>query len=147
MTKTQTRNIKAASFSVLALCFCSLMVFLTQQNQVPTTQSRALDRAQIYASKMIDSEFIIKTKVAPVGRGLASAAYGQEVLEGPVGLDPWGHPFNFLVKKDPKNNSKGVVILWSAGPDNKLETSRDMVAEDHLAFAGDDFGKAYPFKL
>ncbi|MGH1468081.1 MAG: hypothetical protein ACRBBP_04255 [Bdellovibrionales bacterium] len=147
MDKKQTRNVKVASFSVLALCFCSLMVFLTQQSQPPTIQAKALERAQIYATRMIDSKFMVSTDAPRAIRGLASTAYGQEVLEGPVGLDPWGHPFNFLVKKDSQNNKTGVVIVWSAGPDNKLDTTRDMIAEDHKSFTGDDFGKAYSFKL
>lgn len=147
MDKKQTRNIKAASFSVLALCFCSLMIFLSQQNQTPTIQAKAFERAQIYVSRMVESKFMIQTDAPRAIRGLASATYGQEVLEGPVGLDPWGHPFNFLVKKNPQDSTKGVVIMWSAGPDNKLETSRDMISEDHTSFAGDDFGRAFKFKL
>ena len=75
-----------------------------------------------------------------------SPLYGQEALEGPVGLDPWGKSFSFLVKKN-SDNKTGVVVLWSAGADSKLETTRDMVSEDHVNFKGDDFGKAYSFKL
>lgn len=148
MDKKQTRNIKFASFSILALSFCSLMIFLTQQNQTPTIQAKALERAQIYATKMIDAKFTTKASApARVKRNLASTTNKQKLLEGPVGLDPWGHPFNFLVKKDSTNNNAGLVVVWSAGPNNKLETSRDMIAKDHQAFTGDDFGKAYPFKL
>jgi hypothetical protein len=148
MDKTQTRNIKVASFSVLTLCFCSLMVFLSQQNRPLTVQERAMERAEIYADRMIEAKFMIESKnPGRAVRGLASTTYGQEVLEGPVGLDPWGHPFNFLVKKDPKQNSKGVLIIWSAGEDSKLETTRDMIAEDHTSFMGDDFGKAFKYSL
>ncbi len=147
MNKTQTKNVKAASFSVLALCFCSLMVFLTKQNQPVSIEAKALNRAEIYANRMIESKFRATTENTsrPV-RGLASVNLGQEILEGPVGLDPWGRSFNFLVKKNPDNKS-GVVVVWSSGADNSLETTRDMISEDHTKFYGDDFGKAYSFKL
>lgn len=147
MNNTQTKKVKAASFSVLALCFCSLMMFLTKQNQPVTIQAKALNRAEIYATRLIEAKFQVQTDAHHKQmRGLASAGYGQEALEGPVGIDPWGKSFNFLVKKN-ADNKTGVVVLWSAGADNKLETTRDMISEDHINFNGDDFGKAYSFKL
>ena len=96
---------------------------------------------------MIKDQFTVKAQKQPTsfGRGLASTSPGQEVLEGPVGLDPWGYPYQFLVKKDSANPEKGVVVIWSAGADNKMERSRDTVAKNHTEFNGDDFGKAYPF--
>lgn len=122
------------------------MVFLTKQNQPVSIQAKALNRAEIYANKLIDAKFRTQSETPTPARGLASAEYGQEVLEGPIGIDPWGKSFSFLVKKNTDNKS-GVVVLWSAGADNKLETTRDMISEDHVNFKGDDFGKAYSFKL
>lgn len=146
MTKQQSKNVKIASFSVMALCFSAFMIFLNTQNKPATEMTKAFERTEIYAKKMIADKFIIKTKSPnSFGRGLASTEYGQEVLEGPVGLDPWGHPFQFLVKKNPKDSAKGTLVIWSAGADNKLETDRDMIAEDHTTFSGDDFGKTYRF--
>gem|GEM_PF-3143131 len=146
MTKKQSKNIKVASFSVVALSFCAFMMFLNTQNQPVTEMTKAFERTEIYAAKMIKDKFIIKTKSpSTFGRGLASTEYGQEVLEGPVGLDPWGYPFQFLVKKNPKDSKKGTLVIWSAGADNRLETNRDMIAEDHTSFSGDDFGKTYIF--
>ncbi len=147
MNKTQIKNIKIASFFVLTLCFCSLMVFLNQQNQTLTIQAKALNRAKIYANKMIQSKFIVESTKPRAFRGLASNDYEQEILEGPVGLDPWGHPFHFLVKKDSVNKNTGVVVIWSTGPNNKLETSKDIITKNHKSFKGDDFGKAYSFKF
>jgi len=146
MTKKQSKNVKIASFSVMALCFCSLMVFLNGQDPMNTDQAQAFERAEIYATQMIKNKFMVDTKNANIrGRSLASVTNGSEVLEGPVGLDPWGYPFNFLVKKNAQNPEQGVVVIWSRGADNKLETSRDMIAQDHTRFSGDDFGKVYTF--
>ncbi len=147
MNNTQTRNIKIVSFFVLTLCFCSLMVFLNQQNQISIIQIKALNRAQIYVNRMVESGFMVKSSKPRISRGLASITYEQEFLAGFVGLDPWGHPFNFLVKKDPINKDTGIIIVWSLGANNKLETSKDMVFKDHESFKGDDFGKAYLFKF
>jgi len=146
MTKEQSKNVKVASFSVMALSFCAFMMFLNTQNQPMTDTARAFQRTEIYAAKMIEDKFVIKTKnPSSFGRGLASTEYGQEVLEGPVGLDPWGYPFQFLVKRNPTNPEKGTLVIWSAGADNKFETDRDMVAENHSSYNGDDFGKTYNF--
>lgn len=130
----------------MTLCFCSLMIFLNGKHQGNTDITKAFERAQIYATQMIKSDFMVDTDSANIrGRSLASVRTGAEVLEGPIGLDPWGYPFNFLVKKNSKDPSKGVVIVWSGGPDNKLETTTAMVSADHTKFKGDDFGKVYPF--
>lgn len=146
MTKKQSKNVKVASFSVMALSFCAFMMFLNTKNKPMTETAKAFERAEIYAAKMIEDKFVIKTQSpGTFGRGLASENYGQEVLEGPVGLDPWGYPFQFLVKKNPTNPDKGTLVIWSAGADNKFETDRDMVAENPTSYNGDDFGKTYTF--
>lgn len=148
MGQNQTKNIKLASFSVLALSFVALMVFLSNQKPLHPEQAQAFKRTDHYASQLIEAKFMVKTEsnIRPQ-RGLASVNFTQEALEGPVGLDPWGYTFNYLVKKDSKNPNKGVLVIWSSGADNKLETTRDMIAENHSSFLGDDFGKAYPFEI
>jgi len=127
MNKKQSKNIKIASFSA-------------------TEQVRTFNRADIYASKMIADKFMVKIegRVAP-SRGIASEGFQRETLEGMIGYDSWGYPLQFMVKKNPINPSKGTLVIWSAGADSKLETDRDMIAENHKNFNGDDFGKTYKF--
>lgn len=154
MNSKQSKNLRYASISILTLCFCSFVVFLSNQKQESSDQANAYKRMNHYAQEMIERSFQINPELMEIenpGRGLASVGestqYSPELLEGPVGLDPWGRPFHFLVKKNPQNPKVGQIVIWSAGEDSRLETTRDMVAEDHTSFSGDDFGKVIPFKL
>lgn len=148
MNQQQTRNLKLMSFAVLSLCFCSLMVFFAQQNKPLSLAEKALKRADLHAKNLIDTKFIIETEQPNSinNRGLASAetSFRQEALEGPVGLDPWGRPFKYLVKKDSKNYGHGELIIWSGGADGDFQTQRDSIVSGQR-FEGDDFGKTYKF--
>ncbi len=148
MDQKQIKNLKLSSFAVLSLCFCSLMVFFAQQNKPLTLADKAMLRADVHVQKLIKSKFMIETEqpVNKATRGLASAetTFRVEALEGPVGIDPWGHPFQYLVKKDPRNLGHGSVIIWSGGEDRAFQTNRDMIAAGE-SFEGDDFGKTYKF--
>ena len=153
MNKNQKNQIKLASFSVLGLCFVALMVFLNQNQQTTPEkglQTKALKRVEIYAQRLIDSKFMSEDveETGTAMRSLASQAFKQEQLEGKVGIDPWGHPFQYFVKKDAKDPSSGQLIVWSKGEDNTLQTTNDMINQStKVSFSGDDFGTSINFKL
>ena len=152
MNNNQKQQIKISSFLVLCVCFSALLVFLSERHEGQkgeTLSNKALKRVDIYAQRLIEKKFIedINYGVDQKARGLASAGYKTERLDGLVGLDPWGHPFQYFVKKADSNSKDGVLIIWSKGPDNKLNTTNDQIAENHDSFNGDDFGKAIKFSL
>ena len=153
MNKNQKNQIKLASFSILGLCFVALMVFLNQNQNVNTEkglQTKALERVEIYAQRLIDSKFMFEQtgRSGAVSRSLASEASKQEILEGKLGIDPWGHPFQYFVKKNANNPNAGKLIVWSKGEDNTLQTTNDMINKNlKVSFSGDDFGTSIDFKL
>lgn len=155
MNKNQKNQIKLASFSILGLCFVALMVFLNQNQQSSMTpekelQTKALKRVEIYAQRLIDSKFMTENmeQTGTSVRSLASKTFKTEQLEGKVGLDPWGHPFEYFVKKNPNDPNAGKIIIWSKGGDSKLQTTNDMINKStKVSFSGDDFGTSIDFKL
>lgn len=152
MNNNQKQQIKISSFLVLCVCFSALLVFLSQRHEGQKDQTltyKALKRVDIYAKRLIENKFLEEEIVGSdkTRRSLASTVYKKEKLDGLVGLDPWGHPFKYFVKKDAKKTNQGLLIVWSKGPDNKLDTSNDQIAENHTSFNGDDFGKVIKFSL
>ena len=130
------QQIKISSFLVLCVCFSALLLFLSErQESHDKLAQKAFKRIDIYAQRLIEKKFMEDTKTPPA-RTMASAK--GEKLDGLVGLDPWGHPFQYFVKKD-------LLIIWSKGPNNELDTSIDQVASNHKVFNGDDFGKVIKF--
>jgi len=152
MDNKQKQQVKISSFLVLCVCFSALLVFLSERQETQNGGSltqKAFERVDVYAQKLIEKKFIEEDVInnGQPTRSLASAVYKNEKLDGLVGMDPWGHPFQYFVKKDQKNSNEGVLVIWSKGPDNKLDTSMDDVADNHKIFNGDDFGKTIKFKL
>lgn len=153
MNKNQKNQIKLASFSILGLCFVALMVFLNQNQQTASEndlQTKALKRVEIYARRLIDSKFMSEKTIQPetTRRSLASQRFKEEQLDGTVGVDPWGHPFQYFVKKNSDDPNTGKLIVWSKGQDNILQTTNDMINEtSKITFSGDDFGTSIDFKL
>lgn len=152
MNNNQKRQVKISSFLVLCVCFSALLVFLSERHESSKSETladKALKRVDVYAKRLIEKKFIedVQSLTDQSTRGLASAGYQAEKFDGLVGLDPWGHPFQYFVKKASTNSKDGVLIIWSKGPDNKLNTTNDQIAENHEAFNGDDFGKVIKFSL
>ena len=153
MNKNQKQQLKISSFLILCVCFSAFLAFLSTKHESQKEKGltyKALDRVDIYAKRLIEKKFLEEvTHTKPIGRNLASTVpiHKGEKLDGLVGLDPWGHPFQYFVKKDAKNTNNGVLIVWSKGPDNKLNTSMAQIAENHESFNGDDFGKVIKFSL
>lgn len=152
MNNKQKQQVKISSFLVLCVCFSALLVFLSERQETQnggTLTQKAFKRVDIYAQALIEKKFIEEEVVNTVQatRSLASAVYKNEKLDGQVGMDPWGHPFQYFVKKDQTNSKEGVLIIWSKGADNKLDTSMDDIADNHKVFNGDDFGKEIKFSL
>jgi len=152
MNNNQKQQVKISSFLVLCVCFSALLVFLSERHESQKENNltyKALQRVDIYAGRLIENKFIDEETVVEnqVTRGLASMVVKKEKLDGLVGLDPWGHPFQYFVKKNDNSSNDGLLIVWSKGPDNKLDTTTDQVAKNHESFKGDDFGKVYKFSL
>lgn len=61
-------------------------------------------------------------------RSLASV---DDIYKGDIGLDPWGHPYLFELRRDSK-----ILYVWSRGP-NGDDESVSLVS----GFSGDDLGQ------
>lgn len=154
--KKDDQTLASVSF-VLGLILVGLAVFFVNTFDLNSSKAKALKRAEVYAQQLIDKGFEVETSNEDTSavRTLASTSDYEEgtqrVLEGPLGLDPWGYPFQYFVDKKP-NSLTGKMVVWSSGPDNKFETLADEVKKamaqgKNIRFVGDDFGKTINFKL
>ncbi len=148
------QTLASVSF-ILGLILVGVAVFVLNTMEKSSDHVQALSRADKYAQQLIESGFqstyqdLMNAPANPV-RGLASVDQPQ-VLEGGIGLDPWGYPYQYLVNKT-ESSAKGEIVMWSGGPDNKFQTEikkvRDLVNKNKkVRFSGDDFGKIITFKL
>lgn len=155
-TKKDDQTLASISF-ILGLVLVGAAIFLVKNFDGNSAKAKAMKRAEVYAQKLIDKGFEVEIDEISTGRTLASTPTAEEdgslrqVLEGPMGIDPWGYPFQYLVEKQP-NSLTGQMVVWSGGPDNKFETLTDEVRRalkqgKGIRFAGDDFGKVIKFKL
>lgn len=160
--KSKTENVKddqtLASVSFIAgLILVGIAVFVLNTMEKSSDHVQALNRAEKYAQQLIEtgfqSDYPELMELSPgVSRSLASTdQQPPQILEGGIGLDPWGYPFQYLVnKKDDLAN--GEIVVWSGGPDNKFQTEIKKIKElisnqKKVRFSGDDFGKVISFKL
>lgn len=156
-TKKDDQTLASISF-ILGLVLVGAAIFLVKNFDGNSAKSKALKRADVYAQKLIDKGFEVEIEQdTQLGRGLASTPGAdtdseiRQALEGPLGIDPWGYPFQYLVEKQP-NSLTGNMVVWSGGPDNKFETLSDEIRSSlkqgkNIRFVGDDFGKVIKFKL
>jgi hypothetical protein len=78
------------------------------------------------------------------GRQPASIGEGgvPPLTDGQMGKDPWGHPYFYTVLGSP-TDPNSTIVVWSEGPDGKLQSKIDELNESNLAsfhFRGDDVG-------
>lgn len=148
------QTLASVSF-VAGLILVGAAVFVMNTMEKSSDHVQALARADKYAQQLIESGFqrdyqdLMDVSPNP-NRSLASSEQTQ-VLEGGIGLDPWGYPFQYLVQKD-EESLKGEIVMWSSGPDNNFQTDIEKVRtliskKDKVRFSGDDFGKTISFKL
>jgi hypothetical protein len=148
------QTLASVSF-IVGLILVGVAVFVLNTMEKSSDHVQALNRVDKYAQQLIEAGFqsdyqeLIDLAPNP-NRGLASAEQPQ-VLEGAIGLDPWGYPFQYFVNKV-ENEAEGEIIVWSGGPDNKFQTEIKKVKElignqKKVHFSGDDFGKTISFKL
>lgn len=74
----------------------------------------------------------------------ASAAPAEPLRTvGTMGTDPWGQPYHYRILSD-ANASKVRILVWSAGPNQKVETKaledEDQALSHQPTYAGDDLG-------
>lgn len=75
----------------------------------------------------------------------APASVGDSVpplTDGQMGKDPWGRPYFYTVLGNP-TNANSTIVVWSEGPNGKLESKIDELTEQNVHdfhFKGDDVG-------
>ncbi len=152
--KKDDQTLASVSF-ILGLILVGVAVFVLNTMEKSSDHVQALARAEKYAQQLIDSGFQSNYQdlmdLAPsLNRNIASTEQPQ-ILEGGVGLDPWGYPFQYFVNKQGAD-LEGQIVVWSGGPDNQFQTEikkiKELMSGDKkVRFSGDDFGKVINFKL
>lgn len=152
--KKDDQTLASVSF-ILGLVLVGVAIFTLNKMDRNSDKSNALHRAGLYAQKLIDSGFEVEMPEnfdeETLSRGIASTPTTQKLYEGPLGIDPWGYPFQYVVDKK-ESALSGKMIVWSGGPDNKFQTQladvkRTLAENKNIRFSGDDFGKVINFKL
>lgn len=152
-TKKDDQTLASISF-ILGIVVVGLAVFFVNTFDMNSSKAKAMKRADVYAQKLIDKGFEVEIEQADesIVRGLASTAMDtKQVLQGPLGIDPWGYPFQYFVQKKPSALT-GKMVVWSGGPDNNFQTTMEdiqnaLTQSKNIRYAGDDFGKVINFKL
>jgi hypothetical protein len=141
--------------TLLGLVGLSALIIATPWNRSLTGQGseEALQKAevvgyqvvQIYREAAKNREAITAPAKA---RGPASVqASGDDLSSlirttGTMGSDPWGQPYHFRILSS--NSAKIRILVWSAGPNGKVETPKldDENAQPSFqpAYSGDDVG-------
>lgn len=92
------------------------------KNSVPSTSASSRGPASIAEDKGFSSENLRST--------------------GTMGTDPWGEPYHYRILSSEK--SKVRILVWSAGPNQKIETADLDNEEAHIkeqpVYSGDDMG-------
>ncbi|MNL21352.1 hypothetical protein D3C87_1426390 [compost metagenome] len=74
----------------------------------------------------------------------ASAAPAEPLrTTGTMGTDPWGQPYHYRILSS-SDAPKVRILVWSAGPNQKVETNaledEGQVLSHQPSYAGDDLG-------
>lgn len=103
-------------------------------------QQKTLHRAEGLAYQLLESRKSVSS------RGPASVESSLNHLtmdQGEIGLDPWGHPYRYQLLK-PRENNLAKILVWSLGPNGKLETQSETIESNRdngsPQFSGDDLG-------
>lgn len=63
---------------------------------------------------------------------------------GTMGMDPWGQPYHYRILSAPKVEGKIRILVWSAGPNKKVDTAHledeAKPLDPHPQYKGDDLG-------
>lgn len=148
------QTLASVSF-ILGLILVGVAVFVLNTMEKSSDHVQALARAEKYAQQLIESGFQSDYQelmdLAPSANRTLASADQPQILEGGIGLDPWGYPFQYYVSKK-ETGAEGEIVVWSGGPDNTFQTEikkvRDLMSKNKkVRFSGDDFGKTISFKL
>lgn len=147
------QTLASVSF-ILGLILVGVAVYVLNTMEKSSDHVQALARAEKYAQQLIEGGFQsdyqeLMNMEPSTSRSLASTEQPQ-ILEGGIGLDPWGYPFQYYVHKS--GSTDGEIVVWSGGPDNTFQTDMKKIKElmgnkKKAKFVGDDFGKTITFKL
>ncbi|WP_413586020.1 hypothetical protein [Bdellovibrio sp. HCB274] len=114
----------------------------------------ALQKAEVVGYQVVQiyreaTKVSATPKVASGGRLPASVAPVSEPMDslretGTMGTDPWGQPYHYRVLPSAEHNSNIRIVVWSSGPNSKVE-SKDLENEEmkivgQPSFGGDDVG-------
>ncbi len=137
-TTFDTFSVVGLVVGVGMLVFSIVSSAMTSQNSV-----KAQVETQRLALQILGGGLQYSSANSTSMRGPANISDGLDG-KGRLGLDPWGKPYYFRVYSD--SNGKKAVVVYSSGPDEKLETdeAKFTVSADgqllNAVFLGDDIG-------
>ena len=156
MKDLENRELRSSGvITLLGLVALSALIVATPWNRAIQGQGseEALQKAEVVGYQVVQIYREAAKNRAPSvtlasARGPASVAPQSDELAsmirttGTMGTDPWGQPYHFRILSS--NASKIRILVWSTGPNRKIETSNLDDENVQLSFQptyqGDDIG-------
>ena len=156
MKDLENRELRSSGvLTLLGLVTLSALIVATPWNRAIQGQGseEALQKAEVVGYQVVQIYREAAKNRAPgvtlaSARGPASVAPSTDDMAnmirttGTMGTDPWGQPYHFRILSS--NASKIRILVWSTGPNGKIETSNLDDENIQLSFQpsyqGDDIG-------
>jgi hypothetical protein len=156
MKDLENRELRSSGvITLLGLVALSALIVATPWNRAIQGQGseEALQKAEVVGYQVVQIYREAAKNKAPgvtlaSARGPASVAPSEDDVTGMIrttgtmGTDPWGQPYHFRILSS--NASKIRILVWSTGPNRKIETSNLEDENVQLSFQptyqGDDVG-------
>lgn len=125
------------SFCFLILVFVILFSIPWHQTLVEEKTVKARQKAEVLAYQLVQlyQENLRIIPDLPSNGGRLPASVDTDLVEfrpqGLMGIDPWGHPYEYLLQKNSDNKFIKVTIR-SSGPDGKTEAPEGHVVSDDV---------------
>lgn len=150
MKNEQNQTLKSSSMLMLfGLVSISLLIISTPWNRAVTDNKteKTMQRAEIVGYQLVQLYREASKSMhgnVKSARGPASTAIDISDLRttGTMGLDDWGQPFRYRILSTDQNKLR--VLIWSSGPDKKVQTAEleneEVLLPVQPSFIGDDIG-------
>lgn len=158
MKKPQLRTVDILGLIFLvgaATGVSGAILWEAMQNDKPR---QARGTIQALTQQIITHHMRQRSPTMPLGRGPASEGVRHSAMNlltaGTIGIDPWGHPYRYLVRKEEtalaQQKLRGWVYVWSDGPNGRSDGDPASIASTppeggEIRLNGDDLGQSVEF--
>ncbi|MFP5518272.1 MAG: hypothetical protein ACLGGX_00080 [Bdellovibrionia bacterium] len=148
MINQQNQEVRASGVFLTSLLVAACAFVLKSPwsgNSQQLEAEKALQKAQVVGYQIVQlyrEATPMSGEISSNSRMPASANSLELRLLGTMSTDPWGQPYRYRFIKE--SDEKLKVIVWSAGPNQKIETN-ELEKEESLIleqpkYEGDDLG-------